>query len=284
MKIVALLTSHNRRDLTLRCLESFFSQRLESNPRLEAIVVDDGSTDGTGDAVLAAFDAAQVIRGDGTLFWARGMQLAESHAVSGRPEFLLWLNDDVVLEPWALEHLLATATTCPDAVIVGGLLDPETSVVTYSGVVMSRWHPLRTRFIEPVGRPREADAFNGNAVLVPRLVYERVGPIDGVFSHAQADFDYGLRARKAGFRVIVAPRAVGTCRRGEHRPFADTTLPLRRRWELIQSPKGIPMGSHARYLRRHGGPLWPLYWAVPYVRLVLSAFFAAVGRRLLRRA
>jgi GT2 family glycosyltransferase len=200
--------------------------------------------------------------------------------VDERPEFLLWLNDDVTLDVTAVDRLLETAVTSPDAIVVGALLDPETGAVTYSGVVRSWWHPLRTRLVEPGDRPLEADMFNGNVVLVPRVIYERVGPIDGGFSHGQADFDYGLRARRAGFRIVVAPGSSGTCRRGGGQgTFHDTTLSLRRRWELMQSATGLPMRSHARYLRRHGGRLWPIFWAAPYVKLILSAVATAPRRR-----
>ena len=281
MNVVALLACHNRRDLTLRCLEAFFSQTFRASaPTLGPVVVDDGSTDGTAEAVRAEFPSVQVVAGDGTLFWARGMERAESRAIAERPDFLLWLNDDVTLAGTAVDRLLATAVTCPDAIIVGALLDPETMAVTYSGVVQSRWHPLRTRLVVTTDRPLEADTFNGNLVLVPREIYERVGPIDGGFSHGQADFDYGLRARKAGFRIVVAPGTVGTCRRGDKRDtFEDTTLPLKRRWQLVTSAAGLPMGSHARYLRRHTGFLWPLYWAAPYVKLTLTALVTAPRRR-----
>lgn len=285
MKVVALLTCHNRKRLTLLCLESFFAQSFSAQPpALEAIVVDDGSTDGTGDAVRARFVGARVVHGDGSLFWAAGMQRAEAEALEDPPDYLLWLNDDAVLEPTALQDMLATASDRPDAIVVGALLDPETKSITYSGVTLSRWHPLRARLVVPEGRPAEADTFNGNVVLVPRVVYELVGPIDGAFAHGQADFDYGLRARDLGFPIVVAPESVGQCRRGGHDgTFSDTTLSLRRRWELVRSPTGLPPRSHARYLRRHGGRLWPVFWLAPYVKLTVSALAAWPARRLSSR-
>jgi GT2 family glycosyltransferase len=140
---------------------------------------------------------------------------------------------------------------------------------------------LRVSRIEPGDEPREADTFNGNVVLVPRRIYEGIGPIDGGFSHGQADFDYGLRAVHAGFRVVVAPGTLGTCRRGGPQgTFQDTSLPFRRRWRLVQSPTGLPMRSHARYLKRHGGHLWPVFWLAPYIKLSASALLTAPLRRL----
>jgi len=280
VKVVALLTCHNRKDLTVRCLESFFSQSFVTTaPVLGAVVVDDGSSDGTREAVEAAFESVHLLVAEGPLFWARGMQLAESRAVAGRPDYLLWLNDDVTLGRAALDTLISTATTCSDAIVVGALVDPETGAVTYSGVRQARWHPMRTQLVEPGRRPVQADTFNGNVVLVPRRIYERVGPIDGGFAHGQSDFVYGLRARKAGFSVVVAPSTVGTCRRGAQLDtYDDTSLSLRRRWRLIQSPKGLPMSSHARYLRRHGGFLWPLFWVAPYAKLTFSAALTAPNR------
>jgi GT2 family glycosyltransferase len=285
MKVVALLTCHNRKALTLACLESFFGQRFAGEqPELTAVVVDDGSTDGTGDEVRRRFAAARVVDEDGSLFWARGMQVAEEHATAERPEFLLWLNDDVTLDVDAVERLTTTASGSREAIVVGALRDQESGVVTYSGVRLSRWHPLRVNCIEPGDEPVMADTFNGNVVLVPRRVYEHLGQIDGGFSHGQADFDYGLRAVDAGFRIVVAPGTLGTCRRGGPQgTFQDTSLSFRRRWRLVQSPTGLPMRSHARYLRRHGGVLWPVFWLAPYVKLTASAVVAAPRRLLLQR-
>ena len=284
MKITAILTCHNRRDATVRCLDRLFAQAFRGPPpALDAVVVDDGSTDGTSEALRRSFGSARVVAADGTLYWARGMQLAESHAMADHPAFLLWLNDDVALEETALDVLLTTAEAHPDAIVVGALSDPETGAVTYSGVLRSRWHPLRTRVVEPGAHPRDADTFNGNVVLIPRGVHDRVGSIDGRFAHAHADFDYGFRARQAGFRIVVAPGTVGTCRRATRAgTFEDTTLPLRRRWELVQSPTGLPLRSHARYMRRHGGVIWPLFWSAPYAKLIASAISRGLPRPSIR--
>jgi glycosyltransferase involved in cell wall biosynthesis len=100
-RVVAILTAHNRRELTLACLRSYFSQKAPST-ELRAVVVDDGGSDGTTEAVSKDFPAAKVIVGPGDLFWARGMATAESVASRSAPDYLIWLNDDASLYPDAL--------------------------------------------------------------------------------------------------------------------------------------------------------------------------------------
>ena len=57
MRITALLASHNRRPKTLACLSSYFAQEVPDDVTLSAVLVDDGSTDGTADAVRERFPA-----------------------------------------------------------------------------------------------------------------------------------------------------------------------------------------------------------------------------------
>lgn len=267
-QVTAVLACHNRRDLTLRCLDSLFEQS-EAGVSVSAVLVDDGSNDGTGAAVMRRFSRVRVVRGTGNMFWARAMAMAESHAVRARPDFLLWLNDDVTLAPGALGCLLhAAASTSGGALVCGAVLDPEVGTVTYSGVRRSGLHPLKFDRVTPTGSLEPVDTFNGNVVLVSRAAYERVGGIDPGFVHSYADFDYGLRARAAGIQPYLAAEWVGTCRRDPRpHPWRHGNAVLLERYRMFTSHKGgTPLRSHARYLRRHGGLLWPVFWAAPYVR------------------
>jgi GT2 family glycosyltransferase len=128
-------------------------------------------------------------------------------------------------------------------------------------------HPLRVELVQPADRPVVVSMFNGNVVLIPREVRTVLGSIDGKFAHGLADFDYGLRAAKAGITSVLAPRTVGTCnRRAPATPWLGPELGMRARLDYLFGPKGFPPRSAARYLRRHGGLLWPLFWVAPYVR------------------
>jgi GT2 family glycosyltransferase len=272
-RIVALLASHNRCAETLACLSSYFAQNVGPDVSLSAVVVDDGSDDGTAAAVQERFPNTHVIIGRGDLFWARSMAIAEEAARTYDPDYLLWLNDDVILDEGAVRNLMDTVVRASSngCIVAGAVRDPVTGKVTYSGVRRSRVHPLRVVLIPPTERPVEIDTFDGNVVLVPRAACERVGGIDGEFEHASADHDYGLRAAKAGVPRLLAPGTVGTCvfNRCEE-PWADPTLTVRERFQVLVSSKGHPPRSRARYLRRHGGPVWPLFWLAPYIRALPS--------------
>jgi GT2 family glycosyltransferase len=73
--------------MTLACLHSYFSQDAPDT-ELRAVMVDDGSSDGTGDAVSAAFAATEVLRAVGDLFWARGMAVTGERAIRSDPDYL----------------------------------------------------------------------------------------------------------------------------------------------------------------------------------------------------
>ena len=278
VSIAVLIASHDRRRTTLRCLACLFRQRAAAE--LAVFLVDDGSTDGTAEAVRSAFPHVRVIAGSGDLYWARAMALAESAASSSEPDYLLWLNDDVELDDGALEELLETSQ--PDeAIAVGALKDPATGELSYSGVCRVDWHPLRFRLVPPRPSRPAVSTFNGNAVLIPRAVSARIGGIDGGFVHGAADFDYGLRARRAGLPIRVTGRYVGVCVRHANALAHAARLPRSERMRFLLGPKGLPPRGYARYLRRHGGPVWPLFWLASYRRVVgalIRPSQAAAGR------
>ncbi|HEY5138172.1 MAG TPA: glycosyltransferase family 2 protein, partial [Methylococcales bacterium] len=221
ISLAVLLTCFNRCQKTLECLEALSHQSLSSEVKLHIYLVDDGSTDGTSEAVRKAHPSVHMIQGNGHLFWTGGMRLAFSNASQQHHDYYLWLNDDTILYPNALDTLLKTAQALSKdninrAIIVGSTQDPETGKLTYGGLDRVSWlFPCRFDWIEPGEESKSCDTMNGNCVLIPNQIAEIVGELEPIFSHYAGDFDYGLRATKAGCSVWVAPGYVGTC------PFND---------------------------------------------------------------
>lgn len=274
-RVAALLTCHNRKSKTLACLAALQAQALPGAAALDLILVDDGSTDGTSAAVRDAFPGATILPGDGSLFWNGGMRTAFGAALQRRYDFYLWINDDTLLYPHALAGLLNAFGGLGDdrAILVGSVRHPETGALTYGGLVRSsRWHPFKYRRVPPAAAPRACEVMNGNCVLIPRAAAAATGNLDAGFTHAIGDFDYALRARRAGCSVWIAPGYAGTCARNAvEGTWGDRALPLRTRWAKLTGPKGLPPREWMRFARRHAGRLWPLYGSLPYLRVVLTS-------------
>lgn len=283
-RIAVLMASHNRRERTLSCLRSLFSQ--EDRPCLDVFLVDDGSSDGTSESVGEEFPDVRILAGSGDLYWSGGMRLAHRAAAASDPELLLWLNDDVELRPDALKTLVVTHRSLARAghgraIVVGAVCDPDNQATTYSGVVRnSRWRRTQFSPLEPSDQPQRCEAMHGNVVLVPRAVYRLVGNFDTAFTHAISDFDYGLRALRRGCEVWLAPGHVGSCRRNQlEGTWLDSRLTAQVRLEKLCSHHGLPPREWWVFTRRHAGKAWPLFWASPYLRLMAQLAAASVGRR-----
>lgn len=244
---------------------------------VQPIVVDDASTDGTADAVREAFPKATVIAGDGHLFWARGMHVGLALALQRSASHVLWLNDDVRLHVNALGQLLSelealTHRLGRSPILVGAMADANGKLSYGGDVAAGRWRRFRYTRVGGSDEALRCDAMNGNCVLMEMDVARAVGNIDPLFEHAMGDTDYALRAGAAGIPVYVAPGFVGVCSTNPvEGGFADTSLPLARRWRLMLHRKGLPWRSWLHFTRRHGGWLWPAYFAWPYIRVAMSS-------------
>ena len=83
--IALLLTVHNRKDLTLKCLESIYQgiQLCASDTySFNVYMVDDASVDGTSEEVSKRYPSVNIISGNGELYWCRGMFVAWTTAIS----------------------------------------------------------------------------------------------------------------------------------------------------------------------------------------------------------
>ena len=280
-RLFVLLTCHNRREKTLAGLRALLEPAPACAPDLSVILVDDGSTDGTAEAVGEAFPGVHILRGDGTLYWAGGMRLAMAEADRGGADLVVWLNDDTILFPGALDRLLQAwkdhGRSGVSPIVVGATCDRDRQRTTYGGVRRGpSWRRLKFSTLSvPEAGPCLCDTMNGNCTLIPMEHVRRLGGIHPVYRHALGDFDFGLRAKAAGIPVLLIPGWVGTCDwNSPAHSMHDTSLPVRRRWRLAMGIKGLPPRQWWHFVRTHGGALSPLLFVWPYVRLLSSGAWA----------
>tara|TARA_R110002049_G_scaffold2365_2_gene17254 strand:- start:11292 stop:12113 length:822 start_codon:yes stop_codon:yes gene_type:complete len=235
MKTIAvLITSFNRKNITLKCLEKLFSQKL-TDFSLNVFLVDDGSTDGTSEAISKKFPQVQIINGDGNLYWNRGMHRAWTEASKQHNDFYLWLNDDTFLYDDAIKNSLEISSKVGEgAIIVGATCSViNKQLTTYGG-------RRGKKVIQNDGEMRECSTFNGNFVLIPNSVYNKLGNLDYKFRHSFGDIEYGMRAIKNKIKIYIAPKHIGTCEPHDSVITCfSPKVPLLKRLKQFYSPLGM---------------------------------------------
>ena len=161
----------------------------------------------------------------------------------------IWLNDDTYVYVGMLVSLAqAMKQTSERAILVGATEDANHSKLTYGGRLREGRIPIPTGKLTPV------DYFNGNIVLVPQFVFRQLGYLDDYFTHSKGDYDYGLRAKKAGLQIYQIGKVLGEC--DEHPTFdkwCNPAVPFLKRWNMLHRPNGMPPRETFYFEKRHYG-------------------------------
>jgi GT2 family glycosyltransferase len=263
MKLHVIMASHNRRDLTVRAIKRAAESAAVAGIRLSFTIYDDGSTDGTREAVSGLPVSVTLMEGDGSAYWARSMAIAEQSALAdaAHDDWIVWMNDDILLDIDAFQRARASMREEPDHVFAAAFSEPESDLISYGGYRrLSNIHPLRLRPVPPQDRLLDLDTINGNLVFIPVHVIEKIGGIDGRFSHAAADTDFGLRCRARGVRIRLLSGTFGTCPRN-----VVTYGNILEDWKSFTSVKGGGNPSSLRLiLSLHAPLIWPALWITTY--------------------
>lgn len=190
----AVVVNYEGGDWLLSCLRSVRDQGI----RIEAIVVDNGSLDGSTAAAAARFPDIHVVKPGRNLGFAAG---ANTGARRARGEYLLFLNPDVELVPGCLQDLLQE------------FKDPRVAVVGPSIRVMASGDTEFGATTDPFGYPvplhRAAPPVYvpGCALMTRAAVFQALGGFDPRFFMFVEDVDFCWRVLLAGWDVRVVPGA-----------------------------------------------------------------------------
>ena len=217
MKIEVVTPVHNRKELTLGCLRSL-ARVDQTGIDVHFIVVDDGSTDGTAEALREEFPEVEIIQGDGNLWYTAGMNAGISAALEHEPDYVLALNNDSEFDPDFLQRMVATAEENPRSV-VGAILvnwDDRKSVFQVAPKWNVWWGGMRHWVKQTVdtlpAHPWKVELIVGNCVLFPAAAIREVGLMDAKRLPQYGDAEYTPRMRKAGWTLLLDPSARVFCK------------------------------------------------------------------------
>ncbi|MCS6970299.1 MAG: glycosyltransferase family 2 protein [Planctomycetes bacterium] len=254
--MIGVVPVHNRVQVTLRFLQ-FWQQ--QTYPRRHLVVVDDGSNDGTAAKVARHAPAVTVLRADGHAWWAGATNLGVRWALREGATHVLTINDDSRPAPDLIERLVAAALQHPRAIIGSRIMSETGDLIWACGTEATMhgnriWRLRGHRSVWHGGGGLETvDTVCGNGTLIPADIYRCIGLYDRQhFPHYHADSDFALRARKAGFEVLIC---LDACLWNG----PETGLPKRASdvlWSL-RSPLHLP--TLMRLLHRYA-PRWKIPW------------------------
>jgi GT2 family glycosyltransferase len=211
-KIAIVAAVRDRREITLQCLRSL--DRIDKTGLvIERIIVDDGSTDGTADAVSNGFQDVHIIGGSGDLWCSGAVNLGVEHALTTGADYVLVINDDTVFDASFLQRMVATAETNPRTVVGGLLLLWDQPHRVFQ--IAPRWETLHggwRHFFEQTvwtvpEEPFRVDTIVGNCTLFPAEAFREAGLFATKWLPQYGDAEFAPRLRKKGWQLLIQPRA-----------------------------------------------------------------------------
>lgn len=211
MKIYIIIPTYNRRQLLKQCLKSLNNQTCQN---FQVLVVVDGSTDGTLEMLKNEYQAVDFIIGNGNWWWTKSVNEGIKNAIKENPTHILLLNDDVVLPDNYIQEIYKAIDENKTNVLINvAAKDIHTKDWSYLGLEKNWSNPLKSisylnTYKSDPPKYIESSLLYGRGLIVPVSVFSEIGFFDEKsFPQAMADSDFSLRAKRAGYTLIITTMA-----------------------------------------------------------------------------
>jgi GT2 family glycosyltransferase len=278
-KTALVIPVHNRRATTIQGLRSL--RRINtSGLEVKIIVVDDGSTDGTSDAIRAEFPEVELIAGDGSLHYAAGTNRGIEAAMAWNADHVVTMNDDSVFHEDFLVRLVETSRRFERSIVGSLLLLWDNPHLAFQ--IDPKWKSSEGGWVFPQNltafsvpeEPFEVECLVGNCLLVPARAIKENGALDEInFPSGWGDAQFTMRMKKAGWRLMVDPRSKVWCEPNTYPKPLHTLKTADRLRVLLKDQR------HPANLQRQFTALWH---SAPSKSSALVAFAFYVGSLLLK--
>ena len=286
--IYIIIAVFKRIEITKRCLESLKTQSYEN---YTVILVDHCTSDDSYKELIAnEFPDVVLLKGDDSMWWTAATNFGINYVLNlgvTRDNFILTLNNDLIVAEDYLEQLITAYNKYKPCLVGSVSVDIDNiNQVDFAGC---HWNIYTTRMKDNFGKTGdiyqkiskldfiESDLLPGRGMLIPLEVFDKIGLFDNdLFPHYASDFDFSHMAHKAGYRLIIAPKAVvrslvkETGLRFDKLATAKPSLRfLYQTQTSIKSPLNIK--TRFNWAKKHV-VLSPVYFSIDTLRIFLSYF------------
>ena len=267
-----VIVNWNTKDLLLDCIGSTLDTTRVR--KLEITVVDNGSTDGSAEAVKRSFPNVTVIRNQANLGFARANNIGIRPS---RGKYLCLVNSDIKVLPGCIDSMCDYMDQHPEIGLLGPkILNKDLSLQPSCAELPSLWNTFtqtfmldrlfpgvrfcRTRFMRAFAHDveRDVEALSGCFLMVKREALEQVGLLDERFFIYQEDVDWCKRFSDAGWKIRFCPSAEAIHYGGASSSVAPAKF-------LIEMQR-----ASLQYWRKHHGWLsWKTATAIAFLHYLL---------------
>lgn len=280
-RLAVLLTCFNRKEKTISSLTALEKALENSNEnwKMSIYLTDDGSTDGTSEAVAMNFPEANILQGTGFLYWAGGMRNSWNEALKGEYDAYFLMNDDTNIYSHLFNsvqktHEFSTSNYGKGGIYIGTTVDTNTKKVTYGGSVFVNRFLAKIRRLQPQENPVPCQLGNANIMWVCKNVVEDIGILSDGYVHGMADYDYTLRATKKDIPALIMPGVVGECTNDHKDPYLKFfKLPLKERFKMLYHPVGFDFISQSYHMKKHFPLRFPLFLMAGYLKVLFPKVY-----------
>jgi len=203
-EIAIIVLNWNNYEDTAECLKSIEEI---TYPNYRVVVVDNGSTDGSGKRLESEFDWCTFLFNGENLGFSGGNNEGISYALENNFDYILLLNNDTIVTPNFLTPLVKTAEENGDKDLVSGLIrEYGTSDIWYAG---GRFFPLfingTTRTNPKTDETYEAGKITGALALIPTEFAEDFDVLNDDYFVGLEDAELGWLARSNGGKILLNP-------------------------------------------------------------------------------
>lgn len=208
--VYIVVLAWNHKEDTIECLSSLLKMNYDN---FRILVADNGSTDGTSDAIRELFAEAEIVRSSTNLGVAGGYNIGIEHALRKQAEYILVTNNDVVMDQGMLREAVAAAESHEGV----GVILPKIYYYDSPNTIWcagARWRPFPPEFKRIGLNRRDGPRYSQTrdiacapscTLLVKREVFEQAGLFDPGYFFYYDDWDFTERVVRSGFRILFAP-------------------------------------------------------------------------------
>ena len=270
----------NRWQFTNECLLSLRSQTYTN---FKVIVVDHGSIDGTSEFIKSEFPEVILLKGNESMWWTAATNVGVRYALKNGADFVLTLNNDLIVKPDYLYQLNEVAIKNPFTIIGSVSVDiKEPLKIIYAGTKWNKWTAKYRSAIDLSKFQKfknelsiiETDLLPGRGTIIPVKAFIDLGLFDeSNFPHYAADEEFTNRCKKKGFQLYVSTQAIVYSNyeaSGLKNIHKSKSIGY---WKDLFISRRSPMNIKRRWLwAKINSPLPPVYFIIDLARIIASQF------------